>query len=871
MQAVPSRLLLALLLVSLSLASAVQQTPQATAATFCESNPTDTWCVRAGIAWKYFQPSVGWNSATGLSYDSANWHLFTLWGLASYVLALVAAKQILPSSSWGSYSFGSRVDLILDFIDPAHNLSFRASSQVPYLVFYADTTPHGAPDIGSGTTNPADYGRLLISLYILKNYLANSGVSGDSARAVRLDTLVTAQNNVPGVRALAYVGNDIYAYYVAQGFRLWPDFADQSWTETSFRDQVANGPFVDPSLMYGVSGIPSGMQIVSEIQLNTIMELNGIQLVTGSSTKAWPAFYGLASRIMQVQWNRWAQTGRLTAWSEGALAHDYTPDAWAPGFVYENIVDPVKGMTWVVTDPSYPARNILWTQTGGPTSYGGYDTTHLPIVFTKVGLGFQALYGDNAFTNALSSALSNKYNSAKGFKEGVWEGDPTYIDGAFNVQTNEAILTAAAYKLLKNFDITVTPQPGSSWTIGTGSQASFTVTASLNPAYTGHTLTLQLTGYSGIYNFNPSTLSGSTWASTLTIQAGSTPGVYPVSISAVDENGYTSVVGATLNIVGPDFSISANPQSLLIPLGSSATSTISITYLSGFSGQVALTASTSPSLTANLNPASRSSSGSSTLTVSTTTTTGLGNYQVTVTGSGGGKTHSVNLPVTVGRAFGYFGSTYSSVMAAPANSVYFIFPDGNHAHPKPSGVGYASVTDWTALGYVYGMMDNMPQITALDTNSTYIDQTTGAPKIHDSIIVLFAGSLVNEVVHYYEVNRVAPLWWSLEGSWSTGTLYYRTSSGAVAASMPIQTVGGGSADMMLVEAFTDANGNTVLIFSGFGWEGTFTSGFYMKNLVYSGALAGMTDAWYFYSWTDKNGNGFVEDYEVNPTPVNHGN
>jgi hypothetical protein len=227
------------------------------------------------------------------------------------------------------------------------------------------------------------------------------------------------------------------------------------------------------------------------------------------------------------------------------------------------------------------------------------------------------------------------------------------------------------------------------------------------------------------------------------------------------------------------------------------------------------------------------------------------------------------MPATAAGLSKPFGSTFSSVVTAPTRSVYFIFPDGNHAHAKPSGVVYASVTDWTALGYIYGMMD-MPQITALDTNSTYIDQTTGAPKLSNSIIVLFAGPLVNEVVHYYEVNRVAPLWWSLEGDWVSGTEYYRTSAGDAAASMPLKTLGAGSADMMLVEAFTDANSNTVLIFSGFGWQGTFTSGFYMKTVLY-GNLAGMTDAWYFYSWSDKNGNGFVEDYEVNPTPVNHGN
>ena len=217
-----------------------------------------------------------------------------------------------------------------------------------------------------------------------------------------------------------------------------------------------------------------------------------------------------------------------------------------------------------------------------------------------------------------------------------------------------------------------------------------------------------------------------------------------------------------------------------------------------------------------------------------------------------------------------FGSTTISVLDAPVGTAYFIFPDGNHAHPKPSGVGYASVTDWTALGYVYGMMNNMPQITALDTNSTYIDQTTGAPKVSNSTIILFAGPLVNSMVHYYEANRVAPLWWSLQGGWTSGTEYYRTRSGDVAASIALSDLIGGGKDMLLVESFTDSNNNKVLIFQGFGWQGTYSSGLHMKTVLY-GNLAGMTDSWYAYSWMDKNGNGFVEDYEISATPINHGN
>ena len=202
-------------------------------------------------------------------------------------------------------------------------------------------------------------------------------------------------------------------------------------------------------------------------------------------------------------------------------------------------------------------------------------------------------------------------------------------------------------------------------------------------------------------------------------------------------------------------------------------------------------------------------------------------------------------------------------------SVYFIFPDGNTAHAKPAGVGYASVTDWTALGFVYGSLTNMPQIVALDTNGAYIDQSTGVPKVSDSIVVLFGGPLVNEAVHYYEVNGIAPLHWGLVGGWTSGTEYYYNRNNQAVASMPLSAITSNQ-DMGLIEAFMDQNGNTVIIFSGFGWKGTFVAGVYFKTVLIS-QLSTMTDSWYIYSWSDNNGNGFAEVSEVNPAPVNHGN
>ena len=73
--------------------------------------------------------------------------------------------------------------------------------------------------------------------------------------------------------------------------------------------------------------------------------------------------------------------------------------------------------------------------------------------------------------------------------------------------------------------------------------------------------------------------------------------------------------------------------------------------------------------------------------------------------------------------------------------------------------------------------------------------------------------------------------------------------------------------MFLIEAFTDANGNLVMIIYGFGWKGTFAGGLYFKNRVYP-SIGTFTDAWYIYRWADQNGNGFVELNEI--TLVNHG-
>ena len=211
-------------------------------------------------------------------------------------------------------------------------------------------------------------------------------------------------------------------------------------------------------------------------------------------------------------------------------------------------------------------------------------------------------------------------------------------------------------------------------------------------------------------------------------------------------------------------------------------------------------------------------------------------------------------------------SLQSVLTTADVNSVYFIFPDSDSSHRKPLGVGYASVTDWTALGYVYGMFSNAPQISALDTNSTYIDQATGAPRLSGKVFILFGGPLVNVLVKYYESQGTSPLYWAIVGGWTSGTEYYYDRQNITKASMSLSQLGSGSQDMALIEIFTDSLGNTIVIFSGFGWRGTFTAGLYFKTVMGTPTttLAGYTMSWYLLHWTDSNQNGFPEYTEVTP-------
>jgi Abnormal spindle-like microcephaly-assoc'd, ASPM-SPD-2-Hydin len=101
--------------------------------------------------------------------------------------------------------------------------------------------------------------------------------------------------------------------------------------------------------------------------------------------------------------------------------------------------------------------------------------------------------------------------------------------------------------------------------------------------------------------------------------------------------------GCTAN---PDFSLSANPNSVTVAQGSSATSTITVTPLNGFSGSVTLSATGLPSgVTAAFSPNPTSTTSTLTLTAAANATPGA--VTVTISGTSGSLTHTTPLNLTV--------------------------------------------------------------------------------------------------------------------------------------------------------------------------------------------------------------------------------
>jgi uncharacterized membrane protein len=168
-------------------------------------------------------------------------------------------------------------------------------------------------------------------------------------------------------------------------------------------------------------------------------------------------------------------------------------------------------------------------------------------------------------------------------------------------------------------------------------------------------------------SLNPTSVSlapGGSATSILTVQTrqSTPPGSYKVSVKATSGI-LVQVLTIALVVTSPppDFSMSASPTTITVPLGSSGTATITLNSLYSFVGIVSLSASIAPrdttaslslvNPTASFSPANvvlaANGTGASTMTVSSSLLTTPGTYTVTITASSGTISHSATVTVTI--------------------------------------------------------------------------------------------------------------------------------------------------------------------------------------------------------------------------------
>jgi len=163
-------------------------------------------------------------------------------------------------------------------------------------------------------------------------------------------------------------------------------------------------------------------------------------------------------------------------------------------------------------------------------------------------------------------------------------------------------------------------------------------------------------GFSGTVNLSTS-MSPSTGLSckfsrpsiagsqTSTLSCNGTAGSYSVTVTGTSGSlSHSTSVTFTVQ----DFSIAANPTNIGFASGGNGNTTITIIGIQGFNKVVNLSTTTSsPTITATLNPSSVTGSGSSILTVSGSTS---GSFSVTVAGTSNRLSHNVTVTVSVGAA-----------------------------------------------------------------------------------------------------------------------------------------------------------------------------------------------------------------------------
>ena len=409
-------------------------------------------------------------------------------------------------------------------------------------------------------------------------------------------------------------------------------------------------------------------------------------------------------------------------------------------------------------------------------SYGGGESSTDPSTtnqyFNHPGVLITASSGDSGFGVEYPAAATTvlavggthlvRNTSARGWGETAWSGAGSGCS-RFGTKPSWQHDTGCARRTVADASAVADPNTGvavydsfgsagqTGWLVFGGTSVAAPVVASIF-ALTGHASASPQYPYSNSTQFFDAVggTNGTCSPSYLCTAVGGYDG--PTGIGS--PNG-SAMTGTQPPPPANDFSISANPTSVTIAAGNSATSTISTATTSGSAQTVSLSTSTPPAgVTTSISPGSVTSGGSATLTIVTTGSAASGSHtttvSVTVTSPGGACTTTTQLFGNPGFESG--STTWSSTPAvidgttggsAPRTGTFKAWLDGygtTHTDDLyqtvtvPAGACSATLSFWL-------------KITTAETTSTIA---------YDKLTVTVrnsAGTVLSTLATYSNLNR----------------------------------------------------------------------------------------------------------------------
>jgi hypothetical protein len=380
----------------------------------------------ARTAWTYFENNT---QPTGLANAVDNYPSTTMWDTASYLGAVVSARElglITPQVADGR---------LAGAIEALGKLSFFRD-ELPNKVYHTRTlekVDYGNKP-GEIGFSALDLGRLLIWLRIVKErYPVHADAIDRFVLRWKWGNVVDRGGMMFGAlldkqRKVQYVqeGRLGYEEYAAKGFQLWgvsTELASRPEPYATLPIYCVEVPYDarDPRKYYQHNYVVTESYALDGIEFNWDLPLDR-STDDRHHSQAWMADF--ANRVYQAQENRWKATGILTARSEHQLDQE-------PYFVYDTVF--TDGYAW----------NTI-------TEDGKY-VPQFAAVSLKAALGMWALWRSD-YTDRLFEEISKYAEPAKGWMEGILENGKGPIR-AYTANNNgimlETLLFKAQGKLLK--------------------------------------------------------------------------------------------------------------------------------------------------------------------------------------------------------------------------------------------------------------------------------------------------------------------------------------------------------------------------------------------------------------------------------------